>query len=98
MKTTNYSLLLDPEVKAKAEETFAVFGLALSEAITVFLHKSILSHGFPFSLTHKPNAMLRASFEEAEAILADPTQKGYSTIEELNAAMDAEDALDGINV
>ena len=96
MKTTNYSIRIDPEIKTKAEETFAEFGLNLSEAITVFLHMSIKNHGFPFALTcHKPNEMLRASFEEAEALLANPNIKGYATIEELNAAMDAEDARDG---
>jgi addiction module RelB/DinJ family antitoxin len=36
MKTTNYSIRIDPEIKTKAEETFAEFGLNLSEAITVF--------------------------------------------------------------
>ena len=38
MKTANYNIRLDPSVKAKAEETFAGFGLNLSEAINVFLH------------------------------------------------------------
>ena len=42
-----------------------------------------------------PNEMLRASFEEAEAMLADPNIKGYATIEELNDAMDAADMLEG---
>jgi len=96
MKTTNYSIRIDPEIKTKAEKTFAEFGLNLSEAITVFLHMSIKKCGFPFELTyHKPNEMLRASFEEAEALLANPNTKGYTTIEELNAAMDAGDARDG---
>jgi len=102
MKTTNYSLRLDPEVKAKAEETFAVFGLNLSDAITVFLHKSILSRGFPFDLTyHEPNAMLRASIEEANQIL-DEYDKGlrvpFASAKEMFAAMDAEDAAEGYDV
>ena len=37
MKTTNYNIRIDPEIKAKAEQTFADFGLNLSEAINVFL-------------------------------------------------------------
>ena len=95
MKTTNYSMRLDPEIKAQAEKTFAALGLKLSDAINVFLHKSIMHHGFPFEVMyHKPNEMLLASFEEAEAILANPNLKGYATIEELNAAMDAEDAAE----
>ena len=96
MKTTNYNIRLDPVIKAKAEKTFAEFGLNLSEAINVFLHMSIKRHGFPFQVTHyNPNEMLRASLEEAEILLANPNIKGYSTIEELNAAMDAEDMMEG---
>jgi DNA-damage-inducible protein J len=99
MKTTNYSIRLDPAVKAKAEETYARLGLNLSEAINVFLHMSIMRYGFPFEvISHKPNAMLRASFEEAEAILSDSGKKGYATVAELNAAMDAEDEAEGEGV
>ena len=99
MKTANYNIRLNPDVKAKAEKTFAEFGLNLSEAINVFLHMSIMRRGFPFEVTyHKPNEMLLASFKEADAILADPNFTGYSSIEELNAAMDAEDAKDSRNV
>jgi addiction module RelB/DinJ family antitoxin len=48
MKTTNYNVRINPEVKAQAETTFAAFGLNLSEAINIFLHKSIMVHGLPF--------------------------------------------------
>ena len=93
MKTTNYIMRLDPEIKAKAEETFSRFGLNLSDAITVFLHMSIEQHGFPFELTYrKPNEMLHASFNEADIIMASPNIKTYASVEEMNAAMDVEDA------
>lgn len=88
MKTANYNIRLNPTIKAKAEETFAEFGLNLSEAINVFLHMSIKKHGFPFELVNPtPNEMLKASFDEAEEMLANPNLKGYSTIEELNTAL-----------
>lgn len=99
MKTTNYSLRLNPDIKAKAEETFAMFGLNLSEAINVFLHTAILRRGFPFELINPaPNEMLLASFSEAELLLANPNARTFATVEELNAAMDAEDEKDGIDV
>ena len=99
MKTANYNIRLDPDIKAKAEKTFAEFGLNLSEAINVFLHMSIMRRGFPFEVAyHQPNEMLQSSFEEAEAMLADPNLKCYSSIEELNSAMDADDAKDGYHV
>ena len=96
MKTANYNVRIDPVIKKKAEDTFAVFGMNLSEAITIFLHTAIRRRGMPFDLIDPhPNKMLRDSFEEAEAMLADPNLKGYATVEEMNAAMDAEDAEEG---
>ena len=50
MKTANYNIRLDPEIKRKAEDTFSEFGLNLSEAINVFLHMAIKQHGFPFEI------------------------------------------------
>ncbi|MCL2665104.1 MAG: type II toxin-antitoxin system RelB/DinJ family antitoxin, partial [Defluviitaleaceae bacterium] len=70
MKTTNYNIRLDPSVKAKAEETFAGFGLNLSEAINVFLHMSIKQHGFPFEIREpKLNADTLSAMQETEQIL-----------------------------
>ena len=99
MKTTNYSMRLNPDVKANAEKTFAEFGLNLSEAINVFLHMAIKRRGFPFEIiNHAPNEMLLASFAEADALLMNPDIKGYASVEELNAALDAEDAGDSGDV
>ena len=79
MKTSNYNIRLDPDIKAKAENTFAVYGLTLSDAINVFLHKSILEYGFPFDLREpKPTAELLRAMEETEQIAkeyADGTRK-----------------------
>ena len=70
MKTTNYNIRIDPKIKAKAEKTFAAFGLNLSEAINVFLHKSIMERGMPFEVRHpKCNARLLAAMEETEQII-----------------------------
>ncbi len=95
MKTTSFNIRLDPAVKSEAEKAFAAFGLNLSEAITVFLHKSIMVQGLPFDVRPEPpNDMLRASFIEAKSMLNNPNLKGYATVAELNAAMDAEDVED----
>lgn len=100
MKTTNYNIRLDPDVKAQAEQTFAVFGLNLSEAINVFLHTSILHHGFPFELREpRLKAEVLQAMEETEQILreyADGTRtpKPYTNAREMFAAMDLEDAME----
>ena len=70
MKTANYNIRLDPEIKVKAEKTFAVFGLNLSEAINVFLHTAILRHGFPFELREpRLNSDVLQAMEETEQLL-----------------------------
>lgn len=70
MKTSNYNIRLDPNIKAQAEATFAEFGLNLSEAINVFLHTSIKWHGFPFEIREpKPNAKLLQAIDETEQII-----------------------------
>ena len=102
MKTANYNIRLDPEIKIKAEKTFAVFGLNLSEAINVFLHTSILHCGFPFELRQlKPNSELQQAMEETEQILkeySDGNRKtnAFASAHEMFYAMDIEDqAEDG---
>ncbi|MCL2336740.1 MAG: type II toxin-antitoxin system RelB/DinJ family antitoxin [Firmicutes bacterium] len=75
MKTSNYNIRIDPVIKTKAEKTFAAFGLNLSEAINVFLHKAIMEHGFPFDVREpKPNVELRMAMEETEQILKEYTE------------------------
>ena len=39
--------------------------------------------------------MLLSSFDEADMIMTNPNIKTYATVEEMNAAMDAEDADEG---
>jgi len=70
MKTTNYNIRLDPLIKAKAEDTFAILGLNLSEAINIFLHKAILESGFPFEVRYSPNPKTLAAIQETEDILS----------------------------
>jgi len=101
MKTTNYNIRLDPEVKANAERTFAVFGLNLSEAINVFLHTAILRRGFPFELREpRLNAETVLAIQETELILEEykggariPRQ--FANAHDMFAAMDEEDEADG---
>ena len=41
---------IDPDVKAKAEKLYASFGLNLSDAVSMFIHQSLLVKGLPFEL------------------------------------------------
>ena len=101
MKTANYNIRIDPSIKAKAEETFAEFGLNLSEAINVFLHMSIKCHGFPFEIRDpKYNAETLMAIQETEQIIKDykngsRVPRAFSNAREMFAAMDSEDEADG---
>ena len=97
MKTTNYSIRLDPEIKTKAEKTFAEFGLNLSEAINVFLHMSIKRCGFPFEIRDPAlNAKTLDAIRETEQIIMEykngvRTHKAFANAQEMFSAMDLED-------
>jgi DNA-damage-inducible protein J len=101
MKTANYNIRLDPAIKIKAEETFAGFGLNLSEAINVFLHMSIKQRGFPFEIREpRLNAEALLAIQETEHILGEyinktRTQKTFYNAREMFAVMDAEDEAEG---
>ena len=104
MKTANYNIRLDPAIKSKAEETYAEFGLNLSEAINVFLHMSIKVAGFPFEVRNpRLNAETILAMQETEQILEEynngtRTLKDITNAREMFAAMDAEDATEGEDV
>ena len=97
MKTANYNIRLDPLIKNRAEETFAEFGLNLSEAINVFLHMSIKRRGFPFEIREPQlNAETLSAMQETEQILEEYANgsrapKSFSNAREMFAAMDLED-------
>jgi len=50
MKTQTINMRVDPETKSKAEKLYAQFGITLSDAINMFLAKSIMTGGLPFNL------------------------------------------------
>ena len=57
MAKVSTSISIDAEVKMKAQELFADFGLDLSTAINIFLRQSIRENGIPFSIQREvPNA------------------------------------------
>ncbi|MCL2096347.1 MAG: type II toxin-antitoxin system RelB/DinJ family antitoxin [Oscillospiraceae bacterium] len=100
MKTTNYNIRLDPVIKSKAEETFAEFGLNLSEAINVFLHMSIKRRGFPFEIREpKFKSEVLLAMRETEQIIQEHKNgirriKSFANAREMFAAMDLEDKLE----
>lgn len=95
MRTANINFRVDPEVKAQAEQIYSRYGLTLSDAVNIFLHKSVLEAGLPFEL-REPNRETLDAVAEARAIAAGQIKtKSYSSVkemmDELNAEADAEE-------
>ena len=71
MKTATLNIRVDPSVKEEAERVYAQFGMNLSDAVNVFLHKSIMEGGLPFELRPpRFNAETEAAMREAREIAA----------------------------
>ncbi|MFU0552079.1 type II toxin-antitoxin system RelB/DinJ family antitoxin [Gardnerella swidsinskii] len=84
-KTANINVRVTKDVKAQAEELFASFGITLSEAINMFLHKSLMVEGLPFDLKQPEyNKETIAAFKEAKDILSGQVPaKRYNSVSEM---------------
>ena len=53
LKTTNFSVRMDSDIKKKSEYVYGRLGINLTTAINVFLRQSIRAGGFPFDVRIK---------------------------------------------
>lgn len=91
MAKVSTSISLDADVKAKAQELFADFGLDLSTAINIFLRQSIRENCIPFSIQREvPNADTIAAMKEADDMVNHPEQ--YETFRNMADLMRALEA------
>ena len=90
MSTTPTQVRIDSDIKKEATALFSRLGLDMSGAVNLFLHQCVLRGGLPFSVEvpgyseQTLNAMA-----EAKRISRDPDVKGYTSMEELKAALDS---------
>ena len=71
MKTATLNMRVDPRVKEEAERVYVQFGMNLTDAVNVFLHKSIMEGGLPFDLRQpRYNAETELAMHEAREIAA----------------------------
>lgn len=95
-KTANINIRIDPEVKLSAEKLFSSFGITITDAINIFLCKSIMEGGLPFEMKQpRYNMETEMAMKEARDIISGQVQaKHYSCahtlFEELDAEMDGE--------
>ena len=70
-KTANINVRIDPETKASAEQLFSSFGITVTDAINIFLHKSLMEGGLPFEMKQpRFNSETEMAIEEARLIMA----------------------------
>jgi len=63
-KTASARALLDPEVKAQAEEILRDLGLSVSKSFELFYRQVIAQRGLPFEL-HVPNRTTMKALENS---------------------------------
>jgi DNA-damage-inducible protein J len=89
-KTANLNIRIDPETKAAAEQLFSQFGITVTDAVNMFLRRSIMEGGLPFDVKlPRYSVETEAAMKEARAIMVGDIQaKSYGSISEMNADID----------
>lgn len=84
-KTTNISIRMDSELKAKADALFSDLGMNLTTAFNIFVRQSLREGRIPFEISlNQPNSETAAAMREAEVIAKNPSVKGYDDLDELS--------------
>mgnify|MGYP004449854011 FL=1 len=91
-KTAVINIRTEPAIKAQAEALYRSLGVSLTDAVNMFLYKSIDFNGLPFDLVREvPNAETLAAMQEAEDIISGKkTVKSYSSFKDALADAMAE--------
>lgn len=91
MATTPTQIRIDADIKKQATALFSNLGLDMSSAVNIFLHQCVIRGGLPFNVEMPQyNQATLNAISEARRISRDPDVKGYSSMEELKAALEAD--------
>lgn len=84
-KVANIYVRVKPEIKEQAEQVFDNFGMTVSEAVNIFLHKAIMVGGIPFEVRPSiPNTEKLEAIREVEQMEKDPSiGKGYTDVRQM---------------
>lgn len=89
MEVTNLNIRIRKDIKETAEEIFGELGMNMTTAINIFLRQSIRENGIPFELRlDHPNKITMDAIEEGRRLAMDTSVKGYTSINELKAALE----------
>ena len=91
MATTPTQVRIDSDVKQDATALFARLGLDMSSAVNLFLHQCVLRGGLPFAVeVPQYSKQTLDAMTEARRISRDSDIKGYTSMEELKAALESD--------
>ena len=91
MATAPTQIRIDADIKREAAALFADLGLDMSGAVNLFLHQCVLRGGLPFSVEiPQYSKKTLDAMAEARSISRDPHVKGYTSMEELKAALESD--------
>lgn len=81
-KSATINVRIEPEVKANVEKLFSSFGITVSDAINIFLYKSLMEGGLPFDVKQpRFNAETEEAIQEARDIMSGKIKaKKYDSI------------------
>ena len=83
-RSSTINVSIDADIKNRAEQLFSQFGISVSDAVSIFLHQSLIDGGFPFSIKMKaPNAETIAAIEESKHLLYSDNATSYSSFAEI---------------
>ena len=92
MATTTTQIRIDSTIKEEATALFSELGMDMSSAVNIFLRQCILRGGLPFPVElPQYNKETLEAMAEARKISRDPDVKGYTSMADLKAALEADD-------
>ena len=82
---------IDADSKQQAAVLFGQLGIDMSTAVNLFLHQCVMRGGLPFAVeVPQYNQSVLDAMAEARKISRDPDVPGYTSMEDLKAALEAE--------
>ena len=91
MATVPTQIRIDADTKQQATVLFSQLGIDMSSAVNRFLHQCVMRGGLPFAVeVPQYNQSVLDAMAEARKISRDPSVPGYTNLDELKAALEAE--------
>lgn len=63
-KSCYLTIRIDPEIKEDAGKLFNKLGITTTDAVTMFLHKALITGGLPFSVNDSPTVLSESTLKE----------------------------------